>query len=111
MTDEDLINNLYRVIASEIADGEVDDGIWLRALTETDNDDAKAKARYTKLRMAELTRDLVKAKQELEAGLEEDRAKEKEDIAAEEKRHKEAKRILDKAAKDIQNFTLFGKRR
>jgi len=104
MTDEDLINNLYRVIASEITDGKVDDGIWLRALTENDNDDAKAKARYTKLRMAELTRDLVKAKQELEAGLEEDRA-------AKEYRLKEAKRILDKAAKDTQSFTLFGKRR
>jgi hypothetical protein len=93
--DEDLLNDLYRLIATEISSGNIDDGLWLRALTETGNDEGKAKAEYAKLRISELSRDLDKAKDMLAA-----------ETVNKDKILKDAKKIHDKAAKDTKGFTL-----
>jgi hypothetical protein len=95
---EDLLNDLYRYIATEMSSGNIDDGLWLRALTEADNNQESAKAKYTKLRITELSRDLEKTRDILQA--------EEEKNAT---IQKEAKKILDKAAKDTKGFTLFRK--
>ena len=42
---------LYEFAAEEIAANNIRPGLWAKAIAETDGDDAKAKARYIKLRV------------------------------------------------------------
>lgn len=47
-------NEIYKIIAGEIRDGTQDVPIWTQAFAEADGDDAKTKARYIRLRLAQL---------------------------------------------------------
>jgi len=47
-------DEIFQVIAGEIQDGRQDAATWTRALAEADGDDAKTKARYIRLRLAQL---------------------------------------------------------
>ena len=42
---------LYAQAAEEVASGQIRQGLWAKAIAETDGDDAAAKARYLKLRV------------------------------------------------------------
>ena len=42
---------LYEAAAEEIAANNIRPGLWAKAIAESDGDDAKAKARYIKLRV------------------------------------------------------------
>ena len=42
---------LYELAAEEIAANNIRPGLWAKAIAESDGDDAKAKARYIKLRV------------------------------------------------------------
>lgn len=42
---------LYAEAASEVASGKIRQGLWAKAIAETDGNDAAAKARYLKLRV------------------------------------------------------------
>ena len=44
----------YDMVASELARGERSDGLWLKALSESNGDDHKAKAKYIKFRVQSL---------------------------------------------------------
>ena len=48
--DDDLI--LYSIVAEEVEAGQVHKGLWLKALSESESDEAKAKAKYSKYRVA-----------------------------------------------------------
>jgi len=48
--DEDVY--LYSLVAEEIEAGTIHKGLWLKALSESDSDEHKAKAKYTKYRVA-----------------------------------------------------------
>jgi uncharacterized membrane protein YdbT with pleckstrin-like domain len=43
--------HLYELAAEEVASGQIRQGIWAKAIAETDGNDAAAKARYLKLRV------------------------------------------------------------
>ena len=43
--------HLYELAAEEIAANNIRPGLWAKAIAESDGDDAKAKARYIKLRV------------------------------------------------------------
>ena len=58
--DEGYKNELYRKVAEEISSNIVDQGLWLRALVESNNDNEIAKTRYAKLRIEELFREIEK---------------------------------------------------
>lgn len=47
-------NEIYEIIAAEIRDGVQDVPTWTQAFAEADGDDAKTKARYIRLRLAQL---------------------------------------------------------
>ena len=49
-TDADI--HLYSFVAEEIEGGRIHKGLWLKALSESQSDEAKAKAKYTKYRVA-----------------------------------------------------------
>ena len=44
----------YELVASELARGERSDGLWLKALSASNGDDHKAKAKYIKFRVQSL---------------------------------------------------------
>ena len=44
----------YRAVAEELRSGKIDDGLWLKALVESQGDEKMAKIQYTKLRVTEL---------------------------------------------------------
>lgn len=50
------IDDAYTRLAKELADGYRHDGLWLRAVTESDGDEAKAKIVYNRLRAEMLAR-------------------------------------------------------
>lgn len=52
---------LYEQVASEIISGEIRQGHWLKAFAENDGNEARAKAAYSKMRVAQLARDLEEA--------------------------------------------------
>ena len=54
--------HLYELAAEEIAANNIRPGLWAKAIAEADGDDAKAKARYVKLRV-----DIMKAEADLES--------------------------------------------
>ena len=58
--DEDFKNELYRIVAEEISGNNVDQGLWLRSLVESCNDQDLAKSHYAKLRVEELSREIQK---------------------------------------------------
>ena len=47
-------DEIYKIIAGEIRDGTQDVPTWTQAFAEADGDDAKTKARYIRLRLAQL---------------------------------------------------------
>lgn len=53
---------LFQLAAEEIAANNIRPGLWAKAISEADGDDAKAKARYIKLRV-----DMMKAETDLES--------------------------------------------
>ena len=57
---EDYKNKLYRIVAEEISSNNVDQGLWLRALVESQNDQELTKGHYAKLRVEELSRKIDK---------------------------------------------------
>ena len=47
----------YDIVAKELRERRLQDGLWARALAETGGNDSKARARYIKLRAEELMRE------------------------------------------------------
>jgi hypothetical protein len=64
---EKLEEALYEVVAAEIQRGEIRQGLWLKAMVESNSDDIRAKTHYAKLRVNQLMRDLAE-RAEAEAG-------------------------------------------
>lgn len=62
--------HLYELAAEEIAANSIRPGLWAKAIAEADGDDAKAKARYIKLRV-----ETMKAEAELNSFAEEEAAR------------------------------------
>lgn len=56
---EKLEEALYEIVAAEIQRGEIRQGLWLKAMVESNSDDIKAKTQYAKLRVNQLIRDLA----------------------------------------------------
>jgi hypothetical protein len=50
---------LYEFIAAELASSAVKQGLWTKALSDSDWDEAKAKALYVKMRFAQLRNELL----------------------------------------------------
>jgi hypothetical protein len=63
---EKLEDAFYEKIANEIRNGEVNQGLWLKATVESGGSEFHAKALYVKLRVKQLERELVES-QEYEA--------------------------------------------
>ena len=81
---------LYEIVYEEIQRGELRKGLWAKALADADYDDARAKAKYIKLRVKMLRMEF--AEQEAhDRSIERARAKAKRDIQI--LREKEAKEI------------------
>ena len=49
----------YSYVAQEISSGFIDDGLWTRALAETQYDERKARARYITLRVSVIMREVA----------------------------------------------------
>ena len=62
---------LYAQAAEEVASGQIRQGLWAKAIAETDGDDAAAKARYLKLRV-----EIMKAEAEVTDYVQKQAAKE-----------------------------------
>lgn len=60
---EKLEEALYELVAGEILRGEIRQGLWLKAMVESNSDDIKAKTRYAKLRVTQLAHDLDKQRE------------------------------------------------
>ena len=50
---------LYEQVASEISGGQIRQGLWLKATVESDGDDFKARAIYTRYRVEQLAANLA----------------------------------------------------
>lgn len=50
---------LYEQVASEISGGQIRQGLWLKATVESDGDDFKARAIYTRYRVEQLAGELA----------------------------------------------------
>ena len=95
MDKEDVKNELYRIVAEELSNSNIDQGLWLRALVESENNHDMAKANYTKLRIEQLSRDI----KNLQASENENAKNEKARNEQEKENHKELKKILEQASK------------
>ena len=91
--------HLYELAAEEIGANNIRPGLWAKAIAEADGDDAKAKARYIKLRV-----ETMKAEADLSTFVKEETAKATKDaeeaeaakaeraaMAAQEKKRRESK--------------------
>lgn len=56
--DEKFEEALYEEIAKEIANGNINQGLWLKATVESGGNEFKAKANYTKLRIKQFKREI-----------------------------------------------------
>lgn len=50
---------IYEFIAVELANSSVKQGLWTKALSDSDWDEAKAKAHYVKMRFSQLRNELI----------------------------------------------------
>lgn len=55
----------YSAVAQELASGQVHQGIWAKALSDSDYDENKAKARYIKLRVRSIKNDLAEQRRNM----------------------------------------------
>jgi len=87
--------HLYAKVADELESGDLDKGIWTKALAENEFDEAKAKADYVETRVSQMKGAIA-----LEA---ERKAAEQARLAAETERHR--KEVVKEAAFDaVQNY-------
>jgi signal transduction histidine kinase len=83
----------YDAVAEELQNKQLAPGVWARALTETDGDEVRARARYIKLRVQQIAEEeKAKATQEWQQ-----RAKEEKAKAAQERQQRAEKAARDKA--------------
>lgn len=87
--------HLYAQIAEEMESGNLDKGIWTKALAQNEFDDAKAKADYVEVRVAQL-------KEALAVQAEEEATRAAEERAETERSREEA--VKAAAADAIQNY-------
>lgn len=57
----EMEEQLYDLVAQEIRRGDIKDGLWLKAFSEAAGDKALAEAMYARLRVAQLSREAIKA--------------------------------------------------
>lgn len=55
---------LYEQVAQEISSGNIRQGLWLKAFADAEGDELKAKAAYSRMRVAQLAKDLRHAMEE-----------------------------------------------
>lgn len=93
---------LYEFAAEEIAANNIRPGLWAKAIAESDGDDAKAKARYIKLRV-----ETMKAEADLQEYASENahRAEAEQDRREEERRREEAAQAVNQPTGEAPNFT------
>lgn len=94
--------HLYELAAEEIANNQIRPGLWAKAIAESDGDDAKAKARYIKLRV-----ETMKAESDLKGYASENSEKENAEMQRqEEKRQRqEARDALNQPTGEAPDFT------
>ena len=93
---------LYEFAAEEIAANNIRPGLWAKAIAESDGDDAKAKARYIKLRV-----ETMKAEADLQDHASENAYKAEAEMRKreEELRREEARDALNQPTGEAPNFT------
>ena len=94
---------LYEFAAEEIAANNIRPGLWAKAIAESDGDDAKAKARYIKLRV-----ETMKAETDLQDYASEYAHKAEADMhkQEEERRREEAIHAVNQPTGEAPNFTI-----
>jgi len=94
---------LYEFAAEEIAANNIRPGLWAKAIAESDGDDAKAKARYIKLRV-----ETMKAEADLQDHASENAHKAEAEIRKreEEQRREEAIKAVNQPTGEAPNFTV-----
>lgn len=95
--------HLYELAAEEIAANNIRPGLWAKAIAESDGDDAKAKARYIKLRV-----ETMKAEADLQDYASENaqRADAEMHKREEQLRREEAKQAVNQPTGDAPNFAI-----
>ena len=93
---------LYEFAAEEIAANNIRPGLWAKAIAESDGDDAKAKARYIKLRV-----ETMKAEADLQDHASENAYKAEAEMRKreEELRREKARDTLNPPTGEAPNFT------
>ena len=94
--------HLYELAAEEIAANNIRPGLWAKAIAESDGDDAKAKARYIKLRV-----ETMKAEADLQDHASENAYKAEAEMRKreEELRREKARDTLNQPTGEAPNFT------
>ena len=94
--------HLYELAAEEIAANNIRPGLWAQAIAESDGDDAKAKARYIKLRV-----ETMKAEADLQDHASENAYKAEAEMRKreEELRREKARDALNQPTGEAPNFT------
>jgi hypothetical protein len=85
--------HLYAKVAEELESGTMDKGIWTKALSQNEFDEAKAKADYVEIRVAQMKEAL--AEQEREEAAEAAALEEREQEAREEAVAAAAKEVVE----------------
>ena len=93
---------LYEFAAEEIAANNIRPGLWAKAIAESDGDDAKARARYIRLRV-----ETMKAEADLQDYASENahKAEAEQDRREEERRREEAVQAVNQPTGEAPNFT------
>ncbi len=52
---------MYEQVAHELTLGEIKQGLWLKAIADSDGNEVKAKARYAKMRVAQIESEITDA--------------------------------------------------
>ena len=94
---------LYEFAAEEIAANNIRPGLWAKAIAESDGDDAKAKARYIKLRV-----EAMKAEADLEDHASENAHKAEAEMRKREenRQREEAINAVNQPTGEAPNFTI-----
>ena len=94
---------LYEFAAEEIAANNIRPGLWAKAIAEADGDDAKAKARYIKLRV-----ETMKAEADIQdyASEHANKAEAETRKREEEQRREEAIHAVNQPTGEAPNFTI-----
>ena len=106
--------HLYELAAEEIGANNIRPGLWAKAIAEADGDDAKAKARYIKLRV-----ETMKAEADLSTFVKEETAKATKDaeeaeaakaeraaMAAQEKKRREQQTTQSGEPEEVKDLVL-----